>query len=104
MESRSHQQFYGSSSHPALTVLLSRPEANDSDQSLYFQVELSPNSSGHVAFVFDTSDAEVTAQPELDWETLVFSKYMNVSLRMAQVSMLYCKHRSERVHPGHDWH
>ena len=71
MESRSHQQFCG---RPALNTLLSRPEANDADQSLYFQVELSPNSSRHVVFVFDTNDAEVTAQQELDWETLVLSK------------------------------
>lgn len=78
MASRSHQQFYGSITHPD-SVLLSRPEASDADQSLYFQVELSPNSSGHVAFVFDTSEEEVTDQPELDWLALVLESVPKLS-------------------------
>ena len=78
-ESRSHQQFDGSSTHPTLNVLLSQPEANDADQSLYFQVELGPSSSGHVAFVFGTSEGEVTVQPELDWETLVLESVPKLS-------------------------
>jgi len=83
MESRSHQQFYGSSTHPVLTTLLSRPEANDADQSLYFQVELSPNCP-HVAFVFDTSEEEVAAQPDLDWETLVLESVPKLSVTNQQ--------------------
>ena len=79
LASRSHQQFDGRIPHPTLNVLLTRPEANDADQSLYFQVELSPNSSGHVAFVFDTSEGEVTVQPEFDWETLVLESVPKLS-------------------------
>ena len=83
LESRSHQQFYGSSTHPALNALLSRPEANDADQSLYFQVELSPTCP-HVVFVFDTSEEKVTAQPELDWETLVLESVPKLSVTNQQ--------------------
>jgi hypothetical protein len=71
LASRLHQQSDGRSTHPTLNVLLSQPEANDADQALYFEVELSPNSVGRVAFVFGTNEADVTAQPLLDWETLV---------------------------------
>ena len=65
LASRRHSHSFGGSTHPApnINVFLSRPEANDADQFLYLQVELIPN---EVTFVFDTSEAEVTAKLELD--------------------------------------
>ena len=79
LASRLNRWAYRGCTHPDLDVILSRPDDNDADGSVYMQIELSPSASGHMTFVFEISEAEATAQPALDWKALALESVPKLS-------------------------